>query len=284
MKSQNEKLTKDDLSFLVPIMEQKKKSLMSCAFDRDEIISIGARDNVNGDISIPEPVVVDVKGDMTLSDYKACSTIMAVCQNMIQKTIADAARVAGVETALALKNMNAWVEAYVEFPFPFFNFKDTQSDVFVKNQFSFDTDPDVVEKIVNIKGVDGLKDAIFAALHKSAGNIVSYEGTDRDFNYFGIITGYRSTEISFRAIKFAMHLKETNVKTLCGRTSSTKLNTSYDTYQFVADKELMIKMQQKMGDKLVEYFADQLLTFMKTFYDDQLLKFNQKLVDLFQKG
>ena len=77
-----------------------------------------------------------------------------------------------------------------------------------------------------------------------------------------------------------MNLKTTVVKTLCGGGATTNLDTSYDTYQFVADKELMIKMQAKMGSQLVDYFADKLLDFIKTFYDEQLGKYKQNLTNL----
>jgi len=45
---------------------------------------------------------------------------------------------------------------------------------------------EVVAKIVNLKGLDGLKDAVVGALQKAGGNPASYEGTDRKFNYFGL--------------------------------------------------------------------------------------------------
>ncbi len=61
--------------------------------------------------------------------------VMAVIQNMVQKTLTDAAQKAGVQAADALKDMNAWVQAYVGFPLPLINYKDTQSDVYHKSDF-----------------------------------------------------------------------------------------------------------------------------------------------------
>ena len=63
----------------------------------------------------------------------------------------------------------------------------------------------------------------------------------------------------------------------------TSLDTDYDTYQFVADKELMIKMQSKMGDKLADYFAEQLLEFTKTFYDKELKNYEAKITESLTK-
>lgn len=278
----NSSFTKEDLSFLVEAMDRKIKADASdnslAAFRNDS-----ATDKVGGDMSIPKPVEVNVNGTMSAEEYKACSMVMAVCQNMVQKSITDAAKVAGIEAADALKNMNAWVQGYVDFPFPFFTFKDTQSDIYKKKDFSLKADPDVVENIVNIKGMGGLKDAVVGALRKSGGNLVSHEGTDRKFNYFGIVTGYNETEIATRVIKFQMNMKTTNVDSLCVKYTQTNLDTSYDTYQFVADKALMIKMQEKMGDKLVSYMADKLLEFIKTFYDDALMNYQQNLSDLLKK-
>ena len=137
---------------------------------------------------------------------------------------------------------------------------------------------------MNIKNVNGLKDAVIGALKKSGGNLASYQGTDRKFNYFGIITGYNETEISSRVIKFQMNLKTTKVDALCVHYTKTNLDTVYDTYQFVADKELMIKMQAKMGDKLVEYMADKLLEFVKTSYDQQLADYQKNLADLLKNA
>ncbi len=265
--------TKKELSFLVDAIEEKNLSQTGKRKDFK-------KDNVEGQMSIPKPVTVDVEGTMTLEDYKACSMVMAVCQNMVQKTLTDAAKKAGIPANVALKDMNAWVQAYVDFPFPFFTFKSTQSDTYKKSGFSLAADPDVVENVLNIKNVNGLKDAVVSALKKSRGNVASHEGTDRKFNYFGVITAYNQTEISTRVIKFQMNLKTTIVKALCVTYEKTNLDSAYDTYEFVADKELMIKMQKKMGDQLAEFMADKLLEFIKAFYEDQLGKYKQNLTDL----
>lgn len=281
----SDSFTKEDLSFLVEAMDRKARihNTMILAEAKDAP-KTSANDKVSGNMSIPKPLEVDVNGTMSVEDYKACAIVMAVCQNMVQKSITDAAKVAGIEATDALKNMNAWVQGYVDFPFPFFNFKDTQNDVYKKNDFSLTADPDVVEKVVNIKGVVGLKDAVVDALKKSGGNLARYEGSDRAFNYFGIITGYNETEISTRVIKFQMNLKTTKVDSLCVQYTQTNLDTAYDTYQFVADKDLMIKMQAKMGDKLIDYMSDKLLEFVKSFYDKQLATYQQNLADLLKRA
>lgn len=276
--------TKEDLSFIAEIMDQKysqPRLLMAVGDDPDP--AINPSDKVNGDMSIPKPLEVNVNGTMSVDDYNKCAMIISVCQNMVQKTLTDAAKVAGVETSEALKNMDAWVKAYVDFPFPFFNFKDTQSDTYKKSDFSLKADPEVVEKIVNIKGVDGLKDAVIGALQKSGGELVKYEKTERHFKYFGVISAFNETEISTRVIKFDMNLKNTVTKALCVTHQSTDLDTAYDTYQFVADKNLMITMQSKMGDKMADYMADKLLEFVKTFYDAQLTNYQAELAALIKK-
>lgn len=81
-----------------------------------------------------------------------------------------------------------------------------------------------------------------------------------------------------------MNLKTTKVDSLCVHYTKTNLDTAYDTYQFVADKDLMIKMQAKMGDQLIEYMADKLLDFVKAFYDKQLANYQQNLADLLKKN
>lgn len=210
--------------------------------------------------------------------------VMAVCQNMVQKTITDAVRKAGIPATDALKDMEAWVQGYVDFPFPFFTFKDAQSDDYKKKDFSLKADPDAVDKVVNIKNLTGLKTAVLSALKASDGNMVSYEGTNRKFNYFGIITGYNETEISTRVIKFQLNLKTTVVKSLCVTYAQTDLDSSYDTYQFVADKELMIKMQANMEDKLVDYMAQKLLDFTKSFYDSQLKNYQENIQDIISRN
>ena len=279
-----EKLTKQDLPFLVEAMDRKRSA-------RPRIFAANAgaasTDKVSGDISIPKPLEVNVNGTMSAEDYKACSMVMGVCLNMVQKSITDQAAKVGVPADEALKKMDAWVQAFVDFPFPFFTFKDTQSDTYHKTEFSLNTDPDIVEKIVNIKNVQGLKDAVLGALKNSGGDIASYSGTERDFKYFGVITGYNETEIAVRVIKFALHMKQTDAKSLCVTYHQTSLDTDYDTYQFIADKMLMIKMQAKMGDKLADYFAEQLLEFVKCFYDQEFRNYQDKiaksLAEIFKK-
>ncbi|MGH9358297.1 MAG: hypothetical protein ACRD1O_03880 [Terriglobia bacterium] len=273
--------TKRDLQFLVDAMDHRFEPRGRVALAAAP--AAGAGDKVGGDMSIPQPVSVDVNGTMSAADYKACAMVMAVCQNMVQKSLTDAAKTAGIAAADALKNMNAWVQAFVDFPFPFFNFKYTQSDVYKKNNFSLTADPDVVEQVVNIKNLTGLKDAVVGALKKSGGNMASYAGTDRAFNYFGVITGYNETEIALRVIKFQMHLKTTDVSALCVKYTQTNLDTAYDTYQFVADKDLMIKMQAKMGEQMIDYMAAKLLDFIKAFYDTQLVEYQQALADVLKK-
>lgn len=245
---------------------------------------IGATDRVSGNMDCSDIALVDLNAGMSAADYKACSMVMSVCQNMIQKTISDAASEAHIEAAVALKNMNAWVQAYVDFPLPFFNFVDTQSDDYKKTDFKLSADPDIVDKVLNIKNVPDLKDAVSATLHKTGGDIVSYQGTTRHFNYFGIIKAYFDTRIEFRAVKYSLNLKETNVKVLCSSTDVTKLDSTYDTYLFEADKYFMVKMQEKMGDQMADYFAEMLFTFIKAFYQTQMDGFKEKLVNIFQKG
>jgi hypothetical protein len=279
--------TKDDLGFLVAAMEKKAKLAQTKMRPRASLAlrdaAPAAQDRVKGDMSIPKPIEVNVQGTMTASDYKACSTVMSICQNMVQKTITEAAKKNGVDATVALKNMTAWVKAYTDFPFPFFNFKDTQSDVYKRADWMLSADPTVVESIVNIKGLNGLKDAVVGALKTAGGNLASYQGTDRAFNYFGVVTGYNDTEISTRVVKFQMHLKTTNVDSLCVHYAKTNLDTEYDTYQFVADKELMIKMQSKIEGKMIEYMADKLLEFVEAFYDRELEEY-QKDIGVIVKG
>ncbi len=279
----NNSFTKEDLSFLVEAMDEKARTHNTRIVGAEDIPTTGTNDKVAGNMSIPKPIEVDVNGTMSADDYKACSMVMAVCQNMIQKSITDAAKMAGIASVDALKNMNAWVQGYVDFPFPFFTFKDTQSDIYRKKDFSLKTDLNIVESIVNIKNLNGLKDAVVAALKKSGGNLSSYEGTDRKFNYFGVIAAYNKTEISSRIIKFQMNLKTTKVDSLCVHYTQTNLDTAYDTYQFVADKQLMIKIQAKMEAQLVDYMADKLLEFAKAFYDKELANYQHSLVDIIKK-
>jgi hypothetical protein len=275
--------SKEDLSFLVKAMERRAKTrnkITRVALTDDRT---GANDKVGGGMTIPKPVTVDVNGTMSASDYKACSTIMAVCQNMVQKSITDAAQQAGVTAGDALKNMNAWIKAYTDFPFPFFNFKDTQSQIYQKDGFSLTANPDAVATILNISNLAALKDAVVGAIRSAGGNLASYENTDQKFNYFGIVTAYFDTEIAIRVIKFQMNLKQTKVSSLCAGVEKTRLDTAYDTYQFAADKDLMIKTQAKMGDKLVDYFAEKLLEFVKAFYDAQFEEYLKNLAQSLKK-
>ena len=97
-------LTKDDLNFITAIMDAPKIGLLAESDDNP------TKDNkVQGDMDIPTPVSLDQKGTMTVDEYNKCAMVMSVCQNMVQKSITDAARVAGIDAAVALKDMNAWV-------------------------------------------------------------------------------------------------------------------------------------------------------------------------------
>ncbi len=224
-------------------------------------------------MSVPEPVEVSIEGTMTRADYEKCSIIMAVCTNMVQQTIANAALESGIQVTEAIKNMDAWVTGFVRFPFPFFTFQSQQDDNYDKNDFSLKADPEVIEKVLNIKNVVQLKDAIIGALKASEGEIAKYSKQVRDFKYFGVITAYNETNISTRVVKYALHMENTDAKALCVTYASTALKSSYDTYEFVGDKYMMIKMQQAIQDKLIEKIAFRLLEFIDQFYEQQLVDF-----------
>lgn len=272
--------------FLLQAIEEKnKRQTVGTHSMRKDLLGssqVGIHDNVSGDMDCSSIADVDLNASMSLSDFRACSMVMTVCQNMIQKTISDVALANGVEAAVALKNMNAWIQAFVDFPLPFFNFVDTQNDVYQKDDFKLSADPDIVDAVLNIKDVPDLKAAVSAALHKTGGEIASYQGTSRKFNYFGIIKAYFDTRIEFRVVKYSLNLKETDVKVLCASTGVTKLDSSYDTYLFEADKEFLVKMQSKMGDQMADFFAEKLFDFIKMFYQGQLDDFKKKLATIFK--
>nr|YP_009472409.1 hypothetical protein [Bryopsis sp. HV04063]ARO74117.1 hypothetical protein [Bryopsis sp. HV04063] len=138
---------------------------------------------------------------MSVEDYKTCSLVMSICQNMVQQQIITSAQEIGIKSSKTLQNMDAWVEAYIAFPFPFFNFKDMQSNEYKNENFSITTDPDVVDSIINIKDVPDLKKAVIGALHKSGGDVFGKNQQSQYFKYFGIITVYDENTISIRLVK-----------------------------------------------------------------------------------
>ncbi len=267
-------LTREQVPFLIEAMDKKHGLTDHLA---EAAGSVSNEDGVKGEMSIPQPVEVNVQGTMTEEDYEKCSMIMAVCTNMVQQTITNAAIDAGVPINDALRSMDTWIIGFTAFPFPFFTFKDSQNDTYSKKEFNLNADPEVVDQILNIKNVAGLKDAVTGALKASGGDIAGYSDQERDFNYFGVITAYNETDISTRVIKFALHMKDTNAKALCITYSNTSLNTTYDTYQFVGDKYMMIKMQEAINEKLIEKMAERLLEFIDDFYQQQLDGFRDKV-------
>lgn len=91
---------------------EEKRNLRSCstrgmtrAFR--PATKIGVNGHVSGNMDCSDIAVVDLNAGMSTADYSACSMVMAVCQNMIQKTISDAASEAHIEAVVALKNMDA---------------------------------------------------------------------------------------------------------------------------------------------------------------------------------
>ncbi|GLI71776.1 hypothetical protein VaNZ11_017115 [Volvox africanus] len=272
--------TKEDLAFLVEAMELKRQFAKDIIFPTEDPSSGASQNKVNGGMSIPKPVTVDCNGDMSEEDFKACSVVMSMCQNIVQKTLTEAAKVNNIPVAEALGNMNAWVQAYVDFPFPFFNYKELQSDNYLNDSFSLQANPEIVEAVCNIKNVPALKDAVIGAVKGASGTLGSYEKTEQHFNYFGVITTYLEREISVRIIKFGLNMKNTVVKTLCGGYEKTHLDSAYDTFNFVGDKQMMIKMQAKILDRELDYMAEKLLQFIEQFYDEELAKWQNSLGDI----
>ncbi|MDR2534549.1 MAG: hypothetical protein LBD29_00775 [Treponema sp.] len=238
---------------------------------------------IGGDMSIPEPVKVNCNGDMDPNVFRDCSTIMSVCTNMVQKMITDAAKAAGVNAKDALKNIDAWVTSFVDFPLPLFNFTEAQSQDYKNSEFSLSVNTDAVESVVNIKNVPDLKNAVIGALKKSGGEIARYKSEKRDFTYFAVITAYTSKSIDVRVVTYQMHLQETDVQTLCGGVHKTKLDSHYDTYVFSADANFMQKLSQKIEGRTIDYFGEKLYGFITDFYDAELEKAQGNLKSIFQK-
>lgn len=235
------------------------------------------------EMNVPKPVTADVKGDMDKETFDKTSFTHTVCQNMIQQTIVKNATKLGVPAAEALKNMELWVQGYSTFPFPFYNLQDTQNQTYKKDDFSLTADPEVVEQIVNIKGVDDLKTAVVGAIKTNNGDIVKYSKQDKDFNYFGIITGYKETGIEVRLVKFQMHMKQTDTKVLCGQVGKTSLDSKYNTYSFTADKYMLEKMQESLTGHLVDVLAAKLFEFAKMFYEEALENWGSDMSDSIKK-
>lgn len=260
---------KVDLSFLNDKLDAHLEELAK----PKRILRAAGLDNMDAPMSIPEPMCVSANNGMTGDDFNACSSIVSVCRNMIQRTIVEANQ--GNEDA-AVRNMSAWVKAFLNFPFPFFNFIDYQSDNYKEDNFSFEADEQVVDKVLAVKGVPDLKDAIFAALHSAGedGKLLAYSNKERDFEYFGIINAYTETDVFIRLIRFTMHMKNTDVKALCSRTQKTALDSSYVTYRFGANKALMIGVQKAMNDGMISDIAGELLKFIKQKNEKALADFS----------
>lgn len=120
-----DKLDKKDLDFLVKVMEKR--------IEPQSETPVNAGGTIGGEMSIPEPMRVNSLGDMDRAVYKKCSTIMAVCVNMVQKMLTDAANEAGIKPSDALKNIDAWVASFVDFPLPIFTFSETQTQNYKKD-------------------------------------------------------------------------------------------------------------------------------------------------------
>ncbi|HAP20669.1 MAG TPA: hypothetical protein DCR27_05290 [Lachnospiraceae bacterium] len=266
-----EKNSKLDLSFL----EEPFKEHIA-ALDRPKMLKSAGLDNMQGEMSIPEPMMVSANNGMTGDDYNACSSIVSACRNMIQQTITEANP--GNEDK-AILDMGAWVKGFLKFPFPIFNFIDYQKDHYKEDNFSFSADADVVDKILTVKGVPDLKDAVFAALHSAGeeGKLMAYSKKERDFEYFGIVNAYTQTDVFIRIIRFTMHMQNTEVQALCSKTQKTALDSEYVTYRFSADKGLMIKLQAAMNDGMVEDIAGALLKFIKMQSQHALDHFSEEV-------
>lgn len=260
------------LEFLVKPTEQRIKELDK---NRGILQAVGL-DDMQGTMSIPEPLAVNCNNGMTEEDYNSCAFVNSVCRNVIQQVIVENAEKEGRNPNEAIRDINAWVDGFLKFPFPFFNFVDYQADHYKEDNFSFNADEKVIESIVNIKGVPDLKNAVFTALHSAGedGKLLAYSNRDRDFTYFGVITAYTQTEIFMRVICYTMHMQSTDVKALCSKTQKTSLDSSYVTYRFSADKSLMIAMQKSIQSEYVESVAEQLLEFLK--------KMNKRALDNFR--
>lgn len=260
-----------DLSFLEKPFNDHIANLA-----KPRMLKSAGLDNMQGEMSIPEPMMVSANNGMTGDDYNACSSIVSACRNMIQQVIVEANP--GNEEK-AILNMGAWVRGFLKFPFPIFNFSDYQSDHYKEDNFSFSADADVVEKILTVKGVPDLKDAVFAALHSAGedGKLLAYSQKERDFEYFGIINAYTQTDVFIRVIRFTMHMKNTEVQALCSKTQKTALDSEYVTYRFSADKGLMIALQKAMNEGMVEDIAAELLKFIKNQSQRALSRFSEEV-------
>lgn len=242
-------------------------------------------EETSGQMSIPQPIVINSNADMDVEVYKKCSLLISVFINMMQKSIIAAAATAGIPADTGLKNIDAWFKAFLEFPLPVFNFVDSQRQNEKRNDFNIKADLSIIDSILNIKNIGNLRDAVLKALQDvgNSADLISYSKTDKDFKYFGVITHYSTTDISVRVVDFTMRMKNTDVKILCGGTGRTKLDSYYYTYSFSANQQLISRLADKFGDEIVDYISSELDTFLNTYYDSHAQNSQSLINDVFSK-
>lgn len=80
-----EKESKIDLGFLEKPLNEHLEHLA-----KPQMLRSAGLDNMQGEMSIPEPMFVSANNGMTGDDYNACSSIVSACRNMIQQVIVQA--------------------------------------------------------------------------------------------------------------------------------------------------------------------------------------------------
>ena len=139
-----------------------------------------ANENSLGEMSIPEPMIIDARQDMDENEYRACSMLVNVCKHMIQKTLTDTAEKNNIDAAKALKDMDLWVKGFVDFPLPFFTFESMQEQEYKNDDFCLSANADVIEQIVNIDGVPSLKRAVISALKSSGEKVIEKDSQSEE--------------------------------------------------------------------------------------------------------
>lgn len=96
------------LEFLVKPTEQRIKELDE---NRGILQAVGL-DDMQGTMSIPEPLAVNCNNGMTEGDYNSCAFVNSVCRNVIQQVIVENAEKEGRNPNEAIRDINAWGTAF----------------------------------------------------------------------------------------------------------------------------------------------------------------------------
>lgn len=153
-----------------------------------------------------------------------------------------------------------WIAFFAQYPL-LFNFRERESKVFDKKEFSLDANAELINDCLGANTPKNIADSFIKALQKASGKVVETSSENEHLQYLTLIRSYdkASTLTIYRA---ELKLEVKKVRTICAGTAKQDLHIDYDRTVF----EINNALAQVLYEPLMNTAKDELVTRLTAFF------------------